>query len=251
MNFPPDSDEAASGLFSSRMFAAWPWLLALLALGLGGLFLWRNRLRPSYSGGPAVDAFVAPEPPPRVPAPRPPVPQPSPASLGIVSTRIRPRIELRFTPLRCSVADDRLVVEFDLELINQGSAPARAILVEASLFNAGPAQDEAVGAFFAKPVGQGERIDSIPPLKRFAVRSQVIAPRANVQLFQVEGRDLFVPLIAFNALYRWSGGEGQTSMAFLLGRETGNPKLAPLRADLGPRQYLEVGARPLPNGVQA
>ena len=82
------------------------------------------------------------------------------------------------------------------------------------------------------------------------MRSQVVAPRANIQLFKVEGRELFVPLIAFNALYRWSGGEGQTSSAYLVGRDTKSEKLAPMRADLGPRQFRELGARPLPNAVR-
>jgi len=50
-------------------------------------------------------------------------------------------------------------------------------------------------------------------------------------------------LIGFNALYRWSGGDGQTSNSYLLGRETKSEKLAPFRLDLGPRIFRGLGAR--------
>lgn len=232
-----------------QLFSVWPWLLAVLAAALGGLVLWRSRSRPVFADGPQVDAFVAPPAP--APAPAAPASRPSSSPpLGVVSTRLRPRLELSFNPLRCTVDGEQIIVDFELELLNNGSAPARAVLIEASLFNAGQSQDQAIGAFFENPVGQGERIVAIAPFKRVAVRSQVVAPRANVQLFKVEGRELFVPLIAFNALYRWTNGEGQTSSAYLVGRDTKAEKLAPLRADLGPRQYRDLGARPLPNAVR-
>ncbi len=235
-------------------FTAWPWLVAAIALALGGLFLWRSRSRHSFAGyadGPQVDAFVAPDlPPAQRPSPPAP-PAAAPPSLGVVSTRLRPRLEFVFKPLRCIVDDERVLVDFELELTNEGSAPARAVLVEASMFNAGPAQDQAIGAFFANPVAKGERIAAIEPLKRISVRSQVVAPRANVQLFKVEGREMLVPLIAFNALYGWSGGEAQSSSVYLLGRDTKHEKLAPLRADLGVRQFVDLGARLLPNAVRS
>ena len=83
-------------------------------------------------------------------------------------------------PLRCIVDNERVTVEFELELFNSGSAPARDVLIEASLFNAGQSQDEQIGAFFANPVGEGERLAGIPPLKRISLRSQLAVPRAAV-----------------------------------------------------------------------
>lgn len=249
---PPNSEGTRA---PGQRFTAWPWLLALLAVVLGGLFLWRSRSRPAFAGGPATDAFVAPQQPqplqPRAARPAPAPAPPPPMPLGVVSTRLRPRLELQFNPLNCVVDGDQVIVDFELELFNAGSAPARAVLIEAGLFNAGQLQDQAIGAFFDNPVGKGERIAAIAPLKRFAVRSQVVAPRANVQLFKVEGREVFVPLVAFNALYRWTSGEGQSSSAYLVGRDNKSDKLAPLRADLGPRRYGDLAARALPNAVRA
>ena len=60
----------------------------------------------------------------------------------------------------------------------------------------------------------------------------------------VEGRKLFVPLIAFNALYRWSGGERPDSASFLVGRgDAEGGKMAPFRLDLGAAQLVAASAR--------
>lgn len=233
-----------------------PWLLAALALGAGGAFLfWRNRSRHAFAGGPQVDAFVAPEPAPAPrPAPAPPKaksPPPTPGSAGLVSTRLRPWIDLGFNPARCILDNEKLVLEFEVELFNSGSAPARGVLVEAILFNAGPTQEEDIGKFFANPVAAGERIPAIAPLKRITVKAQVAIGREQLQAYEAAGRQLIVPLIAFNVLYRWSGAEGQTSVGYLLGRETKGDKMAPFRIDLGARIFRNLAARLLPTGVRS
>lgn len=251
---PPPPGALASG----HGLPLLPWLLAAFALVLGGAFLfWRSRAREAYAGSAQFDLFTAPEPapeaaPPPMPGPPPPeTPKPPPAATaGVVSARLRPWIDIGFLPVRCILEDKRVIVEFDVELFNSGSAPARAVLVEAALFNAGPAQDAQIGGFFANPVGNGERIAVIPPLKRVPFRSQVIAPREQVQAYELAGQQVFVPVIAFNALYGWSGGEGQTSVSYLLGRDTKGDKLGPFRLDLGPHIFRGLAARLLPSGVR-
>ena len=197
---------------------------------------------PAYAGGPQIDAFVTPEPAPHAAAlrptrrrhssPRPPPGRPT----GVVSTSLRPWIEI-IQPLGCIVDDDQITVEFNSSCSTSGSAPARAMLVEASMFNAGPSQEQDIAAFFANPAGAGRSNRGVPPLQRMTSAARSIAPRANVQRVRIGGRQVFVPLLAFNALYGWSGGEGQTSVSYLLGRETKGDKLAPLRLDLGPRAF--------------
>lgn len=249
-------EPASLDLSPEHKFSFFPWLLAALALGAGGVFLfWRNRNRHAFAGGPQIDAFVAPEPAPAPrPAPAPPKAKSPPPTLdgaGIVSTRLRPWMDIGFNPARCILDNEKLVVEFEVELFNSGSAPARAVLVEASLLNAGPTQDEDIGKFFAEPVAAGERISVIAPLKRIAVKAQVAIGREQLQAYEAAGRQMIVPLIAFNVLYRWSGGEGQTSAGYLLGRETKGDKMAPFRIDLGPRIFRGVAARLLPAGVRS
>ena len=253
--FTPAADTAPATLAPEQTLSLWPWLL-LAAVAIGaGLLLWRRRSRLAYAGG-AADAYVAPEPsPPPRPAPAPqPAPTPAPPAAGvpagIVSTRLRPWLEIGFVPIGCSVDDQQVRVEFEVEIFNSGSAPARDILVEASLFNAGATQERDLGAFFAKPAGAGERIETLPPLQRMTIRSALVAPRANIQQFELGGRQVFVPVVAFNALYRWTGGGGQSAVSYLLGRETKSDKLGPLRADLGPRTFDGLGVRLLPIGIR-
>jgi len=168
----------------------------------------------------------------------------------VVSTRLRPWIEVGLQPLRCIVEETQVTFEFELDVFNSGNAPARDVLIEASVFNAGPTQEQDIGNFFAQPVAEGERIDAIPPLQRMTLRSQVVTPRENIQVLEIAERQVFIPLIAFNALYRWSAGEGQTSASYLLGRDAKSAKMAPFRLDLGPRIFRGVGARLLPVGLR-
>jgi hypothetical protein len=153
-------------------------------------------------------------------------------------------------PLRCIVDDAQVTIEFEIELFNAGTAPARAVLAEARLFNAGGAQDQELAAFFANPIAAGEGLDVIEPLKRMTFTSQVVAPRGAIQEYELAGRKTFVPLIAFNAVYEWSGSKGQTSAAYLVGRATDGDKLGPLRLDLGAREFRGLAAHALPNGLK-
>ena len=170
--------------------------------------------------------------------------------MGIVSTRLRPWIDIGFHPLRCVLDNESLIVEFELELFNSGSAPARAVLVEASVFDAGPAQDQQVRGFFANPVGEGERIVLIPPLKRIAIKTRVATNREQLQAYELAGREVFVPIIGFNALYSWSGG-GRADVGQLppwarhQGREDGAVPPGP-----GPPHLPRIAARLLPSGLR-
>ncbi len=82
------------------------------------------------------------------------------------------------------------------------------------------------------------------------LRSAVRMSRDKMRQFEVEGRKLFVPLIAFNALYRYGGGDAQTSAAYLVGRDGKGDKLAPLTVDSGPRQFNGLAARALEPSVR-
>jgi hypothetical protein len=161
----------------------------------------------------------------------------------VVSTRLRPWLEIEFRPDRAVVDDVRAAVAFEIFVSNSGNVPARDVLLEASLFNAGAMQDQQIQLFFDNPVAKGDPIAVIPPGQRIKVDTAVFMARNQVQPIEIEGRPLFVPMIAFNAVYRWGGGEGQTSSSYLVGKETQGDKLAPFRLDLGPRIFRGLGAR--------
>ena len=223
-----------------------PWLIAALAFAAAAAWYFlRQRPRESYAG--AAHAFDSSPVPPQVRAPpvrTPPPPPPKPVSGGFVSTRLRPWLELEFTPQRGIVDEEKAAIAFALSVFNSGSVPARDVLLEASLFNAGSLQDQQIRLFFDNPVAKGDRIPVIPPLQRISVSTAVFLSRDQVRPIEVEGRKLFVPMIAFNALYRWGGGEGQTSASYLVGKVTkASEKLAPFRLDLGPRVFRDLAAR--------
>ena len=261
---PPSVDLPAGDNRRSLM----PWLFALLLVAAGAaLYLWRQRsaARPAYAtSGATVQGFTAPRPAPPVsprmahPAPTPapalaPTPAPAaPRSDGIISTRLRPWIEIEFGATRAVVTDDVATVHFDIMLYNSGSAPARDVLVEGRMFNAGPDQDSEIGSFMEQPVAKGDTIPEIPPLARVELKSAVALPRASVREYEVEGRKLFVPIVGFNALYKFGPNRGQTSASFIVGRggDDGG-KMAPIRLDLGPRVFRGLGARQHSVGVRA
>jgi hypothetical protein len=110
-------------------------------------------------------------------------------------------------------------------------------------------QDAEIAAFFQQPIGKGDRIPAIQPLGRISLKSAVRLPLAQLHSFKVEGRTLFVPLVAFNVLY---GGDAQTSASFLVGRGTErDEKLAPFRLDLGPRIFRGLSSRPHSMGLSS
>jgi hypothetical protein len=244
----------------SSSFPLWPWIVALLAaIGAGAWYFRRQKSGYAFVGAggdaSAFDLSPAPAPPRAAPMPKPqsaprapvpdfaPAPKSATAPVGIVSTRLRPWLEIEFSPEAAIVDEGKGAIQFEVTIFNSGSAPARDVHVEGALFNASPDQDQVLGQFFAQPNGQaGDRI-SIPPLQRMSFRSLVSLPREQLHLFQVEGRTLFVPLVGFNVVYAWSSGQGQTSTSFIVGRNFNGEKMAPFRIDQGAKTFRGLGAR--------
>ena len=250
----------------------WSWIAALLALAGGGAFFaWNRRNRRQRYGDPGRMAFaglvpdVHPEPAPLPPArpradpvpprsqPRPPArpaPEPKPAAPDdglVVSTRLKPQLAIQFQPERAVITDSDVMVQFDVVIANSGSAHARDVLIEACLVCAHSGQDAEIARFFQQPIGKGDRIPAIPPLGHISLKSSVRLPLAQVHSFEMEGRTLFVPLVAFNILY---SGDAQASASFLVGRGTDeDEKLAPFRLDLGPRIFRGLSSRSHSSGL--
>lgn len=242
---------------------SWPWWLAALVLiGAVAFTFWRQRQarrQPVTAGlGEMLERQPAPAParaePRTVPAPpsAPRRPASPIADGGIVSRSLMPNLTFQFTPLRAEFdATGAAALSFELVVLNAGSAPARELLVEAMMLNAGPRQDEEIGYFFKNPVGRGDRIAMVPPLGRVTIRSRVPLPAERLSPLEIEGRKLLVPLVAINALYRSANGEGQQSASFLVGRggEDGG-KMAPFSLDRGARAWTGLSTRQHSAGLQ-
>lgn len=244
-----------------------PWIAALIAAIAGAALLWwMRRQRQDRFNDPGRLAFAGPQPeadtapPPRAPAPTPPpAPRPDPvpprtpprADDGlIVSRALRPMLRIEFQPDRLLINDKEVAIQFDMVLVNDGSAAARDVLVEAIMVTAHAAQDQQIAQFFQQPKGDGDRIAAIPPMGRIALKSIVRLPIDQVQRFAVEDRELFVPLVAFNILSRSGAGDANTSVSFMVGRGTSDDsKLAPFLVETGPKIISGLSSRHHSNGL--
>ena len=281
----PADFAAAPDLGGGAGLPVWPWILALLALAGGIAFYLRSRRnqRARYgdfgrlafvgagadAGGDVVAPPAAPRPKPATPAPQPPraqpapprprhdptpapAPTPAPKNDGlIVSTRLKPSLQIEFTPDRAVVTERDVMIQFDVVIVNSGSAPARDVLVEGRIVGAHAGQDREIGEFFQNPVARGDRMAIIHPLGRIPLKTALRLPLDELKTFEVDGRKLFVPMVAFNLLYRAGTEEGQSSASFLVGRGSDeDEKLAPFRLDLGPRIFRGLSSRPHSMGLQ-
>lgn len=231
-------------------FALWPWLLAALVAAGGALYLYRSRLqRDRYAlagGGDSAaelraEPDAAAEPLRRALLPSPPPPKP--ASIGVVSTSLHPNLDIDLLPERAVVDENGATIEFQVAVRNRGTAPARDVRVEACMVNAGPSQDQELGAFFAHPSVKGEPVPHIMPMTEIVMKSAVRLSPDQMRQFDVGGRKLFVPLVGVNTIYRGPSGQKQTSASYLVGRDGNGEKMAPFRLDLGPRIFRGLGAR--------
>jgi hypothetical protein len=177
----------------------------------------------------------------------PPAPAPAPPN-DFVGISLRPRIEIEFKPDRATATLTDTSVQFELTIRNVGNRTARDIRVQIHMNNAGPDQDKEIDDFFAQPLPTdvAPAVAAIPPGSEAQIRTGVTLPREHVRELTVDGRRLFVPVLAFNVFYEWENGRtGQTSMSYIVGREAPTPqeKMGAFRLDLGPRLYRSVGQR--------
>lgn len=234
-------------------------LLALLALA-GFLAFKRSRssAEPEMVAEPVAEqpqAASGPDPlfARRVATPAPPAatttpPPVAPPTDGIVGISMRPRLELEFKPDRAAATLTETSVQFALTIRNTGNRIARDIRIQVQMVNAGADQDREIQDFFARTVSQDDpsAIAAIPPGSEAKIDTSVTLPKDRIRELTVQGRQLFIPVIAFNVFYEWDGGRtGQTSMSYIVGREAPSPqeRMGAFRLDLGPRLYRSVGQR--------
>jgi len=265
---------------ASSGFSPLPWIAALLLLAAGAaVYFGLQRRSRRYEATGVSDYFEsAPEPVAApVPVPRqaskplvrraePEMPR-APSGVvtsglrsaepavpaGVVASSLRPWIELELEPSQATLSDDHAAIAFDVTIFNSGSAPARDVAVEACMINAGDEQDAQLGEFYTAPSQVRDKIPAVAPMARVTLKSAVRLPRASVREYEVEGRKLFMPMVALNSRYRWSSGEGQSAASFLVGGKAANDgtRLSPLRLDQGKRGWKALAARRYEKGIRS
>jgi hypothetical protein len=161
---------------------------------------------------------------------------------------MRPQLELEFKADRAAATLTDASVQYELTIRNVGNAVAHNVRILPNMFNAGWEQEKEISDFFALPVKGDEPVafSSFAPGADANLKGSIRLPREELREITVEGRRLFIPIVAFNVYYEWGDGRsGQTSMSYLVGREAPTPqdKMGAFRLDLGPRLYRSVGQR--------
>jgi hypothetical protein len=217
----PQQDGSWSGL----------WLVIPAALGLIAFFAFGRQRRPRRKQAVAARRPAAAAAPPA--APPPPAP--------------RARLEIEFRPERAAATPTAALVQFEFVLRNQGGAIARNIRIDARLFNA--SENKQALEFLKGDIHErsGSPHVTIAPGAEFRIPMEIALPNDQVREILVEGRRLFVPLLASNIAWDWEGGTDRQSFSWIVGREPSTPsaKMGGFRLDLGPRIYRQVAQRPM------
>jgi hypothetical protein len=191
-----------------------PWLLgALLLIGLAVFFMRRRRIETietDESYAPAVEPVAAA---PVMAEPFEPVVAP-PAIAPLAAApaeRGRPWIELLMRPVRAGVEDTDAVVEFELTVDNQGSAPARDVRVSTWMVAAG-ASSEMERALIEGDDSKTASAGTIDSGDSQRIERKVALPTDGL------AEDSVLPVVVAEARYTLpDGSEARTSAAFEVG----------------------------------
>ena len=188
------------------------------------------------------------------PTPLPPTPQPkAPPAAPAAATAERPWIDLTLEVRSARLSLMGATIGYTLTLHNRGERSADDILIRTFMANADANQQAQLQLFFAGAVGlPAHSAVSLTPGQRLSLTGELRLLPDQIAPVQMGDRALLIPLIAFDAQYRWSDepegtpvGSGRTGRAFIVGQEKTPPadRLAPFRVDQGPRQFRTPGSR--------
>lgn len=242
---------APASLPPAEPSSPWPWIGAAAALvALTAAFFWLRRRKPEEAET-VEEPFSepAPRPAPARPAaaPTPPRPEPAPAATD------RPWLDLSMEVQAARLTLMGATIGYRLEIHNRGSGAANDVLVRSLIANADAQQQALFQSFFAGESGLPvHSAVAIAPGETLTLNGELRLHTQDIAAIPMGQRALLIPLIAFDAQYRWtnaageSEGTGRTGRAFIIGEEQTPPveRLAPFRLDLGPRQYRTPGSRP-------
>lgn len=244
---PPAVHEATAAQ-PPESFVSWP---IMVGLGLGGIallafVLWKRRRRKPALEPEMWEPVVEEQPieqgiekeARRPTAPR--VAQP-PAK--------KPSVTLGFIPEKATISFTSLTVRGQLQLINEGKAPAKNMQLRAGLMSASADQGRVIEGFHQNVANvAAEQLGEAQPGERIGMAIELSVPLTELQSFPLGDQQLLVPIIVANLSY--SDGIAPPERAYIacmIGREATppQPKMGPLRLDLGPRSFAPLGQRPV------
>lgn len=259
----PTTPAAEPPLSAPADASSWGWIagsIALLAAIVAAAWLFLRR-RPEEQEPFIEEQESAPTPPPSAPrpasakpTPAPPTPQPkAPPPVPAAPTAERPWIDLTLEVRSARLSLMGATIGYALTLHNRGKRSADDILIRTFMANADTNQQAQLQQFFAGAIGlPAHSAVSLAPGQSHSLTGELRLLPDQIAPVQMGDRALLIPLVAFDAQYRWSDepdgapvGSGRTGRAFIVGQEKTPPadRLAPFRVDQGPRQFRTPGSR--------
>ncbi|WP_332714640.1 hypothetical protein [Sphingomonas sp. ZT3P38] len=197
-------------------------------------------------GAVAADAAVAPEPAPLEFGPEAPPAPVEPAVAPVAPAIVPAMLDIELRAKRAGTNLLSAAVDYDIVVRNGGDAPARAVQADVRLLSAGAEQDGWIRSLFSSPIECPITPPfDIPPHAAIELSGMAMMPKEMLSTMTVQGRVLFVPVLAINLLYERDGEAGQTAASFVIGIDRGEgAKMAPFRLDAGPRMQADVTTLP-------
>jgi len=173
-----------------------------------------------------------------------PMPMESPVATQRVSARAKLDVELKLKRAGTNLLS--AAVEYQILVTNSGDVPARLVTTDVRILTAGAEQDAVLKALFAAPIEKPVTVPfDVSPGATATLDGMAMMPREMLNVMTVEGRTLFIPVLAINLLYEWDGGSGQTATSYVIGIDRGEgAKLAPFRLDGASRMRDDVSRIP-------
>ncbi|GAA0313554.1 hypothetical protein GCM10009087_24820 [Sphingomonas oligophenolica] len=158
----------------------------------------------------------------------------------------RATLDVEFKPKRAGTNLLSAAVEYEISVANSGETTARAVKADVRILSAGAEQDAILRALFAGPIEKPATAPfDLPPGETATLGGMAMMPKETLSVMTVEGRALFVPVLAINLLYEWEGGSGQTATSYVIGIDRGEgAKLAPFRLDGASRMRDDISRIP-------
>lgn len=155
-------------------------------------------------------------------------------------------ILLEFLPDRAVVSLANLSVSGKLRLTNQSDQPVEQLRLRAALIGASADQAEIISAFHNREDGKEKPLADLKPGEKRDFVMEMALPLTDIPSYAVGSQRLLVPIVIANLAYG-NGRDSQIELACVIGREANppQPKLGPLRLDLGPRSFAPLGQRRL------
>jgi hypothetical protein len=240
----------------------WPWLLAALALAGGLVYFLRSRTsrwqpavgmpldaaEPDVAGGAAQRDRHRDAARGKAGAAAVPAAAPAPDIVAAPAAQSGDGIEVTFLPDYAAATFTRVAMRYVLAVRNTGPEMVEHVSIRVAMIPASAEQDGEVAAFIANDGGEeAHRIETIAAGETIEIEGDMALPLSEARPVRYGQRLLFVPVAAFAVAFVRDGRTCALPLAYMVGVDSGGSqgKMGPLRLDLGPKTYSQVGQRPL------